>query len=154
MDPRASNIGLRVVLPQRDRFVEIGKRLCSGPLIAAQEATRGQHLRVFRFEFRRAVIICQRRVEIAGALARIGAGHQRPERPRIELNRGFGVSQRRIELAAADEKARAGDMGFDAIFVRPLRLVEDRRACGLGFFPLRPQAVLEVTGLGLPLSAA
>jgi hypothetical protein len=72
MDARPRDVGLRVVLTQRDRLVEIGECFRPCLLIDPQAGARGQHRRVLRFKFERMVIVGQRCIEIASALMRIG----------------------------------------------------------------------------------
>ncbi len=91
---RAADIGHRQVLAQRNRLVEIGKRVREGSLVSPEIAAREISERILRLEFDRAFQIGARQIEIAGALACIGARQQRRHELRIYLQRGFGIIER------------------------------------------------------------
>jgi hypothetical protein len=148
IDTRAPDIGLREVLAHRHRLVEIGKRFGESLLVGPQEAARGQHRGIFRIERDRAIIIGERHVEFAGALAHIGARYQRADGLRIELQGGFRVRKGRIELAVAGEDARPAKIGLYAVVGGALRVIEDRRAGGLDLVRDGPHAIFEIAGGG------
>ena len=146
--PRPPDIGRRQILAQGDGLVVLGDRLRPRLLVAFQIAAAEIDERIFGLEFGRAIEVGAREIEVAVALADIGAREQRRHELRIDLQRRLEVGQREVEFGAAAVEARTADQGLDAVVRRALRVIEHRRAGRLDLVGGRTVAVLQVTGAG------
>jgi hypothetical protein len=144
---RPHHIGPGIILPQRDRVIEILERVGPGLLVVFQIAARGERERILRVKLDRLVEIGQRQIEAAGSLARISARHQRRNESRVQLERSLGIRPRQIELAATGKQARAIDVGFRPIVGGTRGIVDDRRAARLYFFDDGAAAIVEIAGM-------